>query len=593
MGHPSIVSRLDEMFVRHASDTALSCNGVQLSYAELAQRSTQVATHLTHLDLAPGSTLALDIERSIEQLVLLVGVVRAGLSYCYLDRGNPHAWNESVCERIGVRWRVTTSVDAGPGHLLLKDLLAPADEPACPPPLSGDEPVYVNFSSGTTGAPKIIPCTHRGVLGFCDRPRHFPLTSGFRMLYASNLTFDASQFEIWTALLNGGTLHIHAPGPLTLEQLRRHVHEQQVDSLWLTSTLFNTFIDIDREWLVGVKRLMVGGEALSARHIRQAYAAVDGLTLYNGYGPTENTMGTCVYAIPRAFDSERDIPIGHAVDDATLLLLRADGEACTVDEPGELLIAGDGLSPGYIGDPALTQERFIDLPWQGRLLRCYRSGDLVSRDSNGLYHFHGRTDDQIKLRGQRLSLSEVTTAFKRFAGMLDCVVLLDDQGTEAHLLLVYLEADGITPQALAEYGRRNLPPFMVPQRFAGVERFPLRTSGKLDLAELKHRLCSGESAPRQDDSPQGRFLARFGVLAHDRQGSFFANGGNSLGAIKLVATVNQHLGWECLDLEQFYRMTSLDQLLAWLERQPGLASLLESGAEHYYVIPLEQEPRHA
>ncbi|WP_404942248.1 AMP-binding protein [Pseudomonas danubii] len=589
MGHLSIASRLDEVFARHATDTALSCNGVRLSYRELEQRSAAVAARLLGLGLSPGSTLGLEVERSIEQLVLLVGMVRAGLSYCYLDRSNPPQWNQSVCERSGVHWRITQEAAGGPGYLALEPLLAPTDERPCWPQLTGAEPVYVNFSSGTTGAPKIIPCTHRGVLGFCDRPRHFPLQPGFRMLYASNLTFDASQFEIWTALLNGGELHIHVPGPLTLGHLRRYIHDAGVDSLWLTSTLFNTFIDIDRDWLRGVQRLMVGGEVLSAVHIQQAYATADGLTLYNGYGPTENTMGTCVYAIPRDFDSTREIPIGHGVDDAVLLLVRADGQECDVDEPGELLIAGDGLSPGYLGDAALTRERFIERPWQGQTLRCYRSGDLVSRDGQGLYHFHGRSDDQIKLRGQRLSLTEVAAAFKRYPGMLDCAVLLDDRGSEAQLLLVYLEAPGVEPGALAEYGRQRLPPFMLPQRFVGLERFPLRASGKLDIAELKQRLC-GEHRPRDvDDSAAGRFLARFGVLAHDRQRSFFDNGGNSLGAIKLVDTVNRHLGREGLGLEQFYRMSSLQQLLDWLQAQPVLASLLERGTEQYYVTPLQQE----
>lgn len=589
MGHLSIASRLDEVFARHATDTALSSNGAGLSYRELEQRSAQVAARLLGLGLKPGSTLGLQVQRSIEQLVLLVGMVRAGLSYCYLDPGNPPQWNQSVCERSGVHWRVTQEAAGGPGYLVLDELLAPTDELPCWPQLTGAEPVYVNFSSGTTGAPKIIPCTHRGVLGFCDRPRHFALQPGFRMLYASNLTFDASQFEIWTALLNGGELHIHVPGPLTLEHLRRYIHDVGVDSLWLTSTLFNAFIDIDRDWLRGVRRLMVGGEVLSAGHIRQAYAASEGLVLYNGYGPTENTMGTCVYAIPRDFDSRREIPIGQAVDDATLLLVRADGQPCEVDEPGELLIAGGGLSPGYLGDAELTRERFIDLPWQGQTLRCYRSGDLVSRDGQGLYHFHGRSDDQIKLRGQRLSLTEVAAAFKRYPGMLDCAVLLDDQGTEAQLLLVYLKAPGVEPRALAEYGRQGLPPFMVPQRFVEIERFPLRASGKLDIAELKQRLCHGQPAAQTDDSPAGRFLARFGVLAHDLQRSFFDNGGNSLGAIKLVGTVSRHLGWEGLDLEQFYRMATLGQLLDWLQAQPGLASLLENGTEEYHVMATQQQ----
>ncbi|QBF26817.1 hypothetical protein EXN22_14360 [Pseudomonas tructae] len=579
----SIPERLEQIFARHAHDIALSCNGQTISYAQLQECSAVVAAHLLGLGLAPGTTLAFDVQRSIEQVVLIVGMVRAGLSYCYLDPGNPAQWNAAIVSRSGIDWTVSEVPSA---NLLLADLLAPAPLPSHWPALSGEEAVYVNFSSGTTGAPKIIPCTHQGVLGFCDRPQHFALTPGFGMLYASNLTFDASQFEIWTSLLNGGQLCIHPPGPLTFSALQRYVRAGQVDSLWLTSTLFNTFIDIDAQCLQGVKRLMVGGETLSPAHIRQAYDATWEMTIYNGYGPTENTMGTCVYAIPRTFDDHRDIPIGHAVADAILLVVRDDGSACAEDEPGELLIAGAGLSPGYLGDAAQTRDKFIELDWQGTRLRCYRSGDLVSCDSDGLYRFHGRRDDQIKLRGQRISLSEITAAFKQYPGMLDCAVVLDDPGGVEHLVLVYLRRSAISPADLADYGRTHLPPFMVPQRFVAIERFPLRVSGKLDTHALQQHVRG--TSDRAGDSGSD-FLASFGLHSRNLAASFFDNGGNSLAAIKLIGRVNQQLGWEWLSLAQFYQLATLGELLAVLDSQPGLGAWRQASVERYYVIALEQE----
>ena len=588
----SIGQRLDWVFARYAGRRALKCGARHLDYAALDVQSGAVAAHLLALDLPVGSTLAFDVERSIEQVVLIVGIVRAGLSFCFLDSTHPAEWNQSVMARIGIRYLISREpADEGPVRgLELAALLKPGVAGAPLPQLEGGEPVYVNFSSGTTGAPKIIPCTHRGVLGFCQAPRHFPLPAQFTLLYASNLTFDASQFELWTALLNGGTVQILASPWLSSAELERLIKQEQVDTLWLTSTLFNTLVDIDPGMLAGVQRLMVGGEVLSPQHVRAAYYAVPDLQIYNGYGPTENTMGTCVYAIPRDMDGQAEIPIGYAVEDAQLHVLRADGSPCAAQECGELVIAGAGLSPGYIGDEALTAQKFTWLWLQGRRVRCYRSGDRVSRSAQGLFRFHGRNDDQVKIRGHRLTLTEVSASFKQCPGILDCSAWVEERGGQSHLVLAYLASVDLPATQVQAYGHQRLPAYMVPDHCVRLDTFPLRASGKLDVAALKAQL--GAPPLPAPEAGLGALLAPFGVVDLDLTRSFFDSGANSLGAIKLVALLNRLAGKEFISLAQFHQLPTLSDLAARLAEHPDLAGLLKAGRERYYVIALEQGADH-
>ncbi|RQS26599.1 hypothetical protein DIE03_22430 [Burkholderia sp. Bp8992] len=602
MTDATIPGLLAQVFQREADREALWSAAGTLRYRELDILSATIAARLRRAGIGPGKVVGLDLPRSIRQVVFLVGIVRAGAAFCYLDSRHPDTWNRSIVERIGIRHLVS---QATPGYArgitaLAPDvLLQPLSDPVPPasPACSADDWLYVNFSSGTTGAPKIIPCTHRGVLNFChDAPHLPPLGPGTRLAYSSPLTFDASQFEIWAALLNGGGLIVNDDSPVTAGLLSHWVRRASLTTLWLTTSLFNTLADVAPRCFNGIRDLIVGGEELSPRHVARIYAENASITIHNGYGPTENTIMTCVFQIPRDFSFPDKIPLGRPVRGHELRVLDASGAPCADGEIGELAMSGPGLSPGYIGDDALTHKRFRYLEIDGERVRHYLSGDMVSRDVAGLYHYHGRADDQLKIRGNRVALSDITLAYSSCEGLRECVALAVRGAGGAWIGLTYVP-DGDDPGTaiLAAFGNARLPAFMVPARFMAQDELPLRENGKLDVVLLRARFEALEREVR--DAVTGdadtsldvlRRLLRLPRLGIDDD--YFDAGGDSLGAISIVSAINRLTGDDSFSVADFYATPTLSALSAYLQ-QAGVvveARASEPGAEpgEYHVFKI-------
>lgn len=577
----TVVTVLAEVFAARRDEPALRCGAEVVTYGELDASSARVAACLARRGMPPGATVGLTVERSPRQVACLVGIVRAGCAFCFLDRKNPESWNRDVVRRADIRHVLGSAGElqgTGAAWIDADEALSAVDASSGEAAAGPDDPVYVNFSSGTTGAPKVIPCTHRGVVGFCHAPEHFPAGPGSRWVYSSPLTFDASQLEIWCALLNGGCVVVNREPYLSAAALRRLVGRDGADSLWLTSSLFNALIEVDPGCLDGVETLVVGGEALSPKHVAALYAANPSVRAFNGYGPTECTIITTVYRIPREFPVEQPIPIGYGVRGSRLTVLGTDGLPSDDGEVGELAIAGDGVSPGYLGDPALTAEKFPTLEIGGEALRCYRSGDLVSRSPAGLFRYHGRLDDQVKVRGNRVSLSDVAHAFSAHPGVGGCAAVALEGPAGRSITLFYTCAeDGPDAVALAAYGRQRVPDFMVPRDFVRLDALPLNGNGKLDRPRLLAGLDAGSAIADGGDRSLARYFRELaGLERWEPDASFFAAGGDSLGAIKVVAAVNRLLEGDLLDLAEFYRTPTLRHLLRLVpadaleeRREPG------------------------
>jgi amino acid adenylation domain-containing protein len=564
----TVAAILDAMFADRRDQPAVICGDDRLTYGALDRATAALVGWLDHHHVTPRTTVGLTIERSIAQVAWIVAIVRAGHAFCFLDRNNPAAWNRDVIRRAGIR-HVVGSVIEEFGDDLVWIAATPSDaahvEPIARPLVGPDDPIYVNFSSGTTGAPKVIPCLHRGVIGFCHTPPHFPIGAACRFVYSSPLTFDASQLELWTALLNGGCVVVNDRRHLSADCLRRLVREQGADTLWLTSSLFNALVDVDPDCLAGIRTLMIGGEELSPRHVATLHAANAEITVFNGYGPTETTIVTCVYAIPRGFPIGEPLPIGWPIAHSRIFLVGADGRSCPDGDVGELWIAGAGLSPGYLGDPALTREKYVTLEVEGVSVRCYRSGDLVSRDLAGLLHYHGRIDDQLKIRGNRVILSEIALAFSAHPALRSCTALAVARADEKLIALFYVAGTApVTPAELAAFGRDRLPDFMIPREFVSVIELPLRSNGKVDRDRLVAAFETGATIsalhPEADDvrAPTLRRLA--GLPDWTLEASFFEAGGDSLGAIRLIGALDRATGGR-LTLEDFYRAPRLRDVL--------------------------------
>lgn len=403
---------------------------------------------------------------------------------------------------------------------------------------------YVIYTSGTTGRPKGTQIEHRSILRLVRETNYLTLTPADRILMTGALAFDASTFEIWGALLNGGAL-CRPPEKTVLDAaaLKSHLTAHGITTLWLTSSLCNQLVDTDISLFTGLRHLLVGGEKLSAPHINRIRAAHPRLTLINGYGPTENTTFTCCHRIER--DYPNNVPIGRPIANTSVYILDGQPALAPVGVAGEICTGGDGLARGYWGDESLTAEKFFLFPLPGGApVRLYRTGDLGRWRADGTIEYLGRKDDQVKIRGFRIEPGEIEVRLRDHPDVTDAVVFARDLG-DGSLSLVAYTTGTANADRLRDHLGAELPAFMVPAHFVGLESLPLNANGKVDRAALP--------LPAADDRTPARVppasttettilklwqdvleLPHLGVTDN-----FFAVGGHSLKVTKLAGRLRE------------------------------------------------------
>jgi amino acid adenylation domain-containing protein len=540
---------------------ALRLNGRQLSYRELNDRADALAARLAILEVRPGDVVCVALPRSLESVVVLLGLLKAGAAYLPVDAAQPahrtafmlhDAQATLVVARSAqravfsptVRWLAVDSLDDVPAK-------AGAFDPA---QADGDSTAYVMYTSGSTGTPKGVVISHDAILRLVIGARYVDLSPQHTMLHAAPLGFDASTLEIWGPLLNGGRCVLHGEDLPTAAGLAATIRGESVTTVWLTSALFNSVVDDDPAHLRGLHQLLVGGEALSVPHVRRALAALPGTTLINGYGPTECTTFTCTYPIPHDLAGDtRSIPIGRPITDTRCRVLSPSMQPLPVGLVGELYVGGRGLAKGYLGRPDLTAERFVPDPFLADE-RLYRTGDLVRCRADGVLEFIGRADTQVKLRGYRIELGEIETALAAHPALKRCAVLALPDAAGGNRLVAYLVAMGAQVPAaeLRSHLAARLPDFMLPSAWVWLDHLPITPNGKLDRRALpapasdRPDLSVPYRAPA-NDTERALCEAFAGVLGLDRVGrddNFFELGGNSLLAIKALQRLHRDASLE-------------------------------------------------
>ncbi len=266
---------------------------------------------------------------------------------------------------------------------------------------------------------------HRAVLRLVRNTNYMQFSASERILQTGSLAFDASTFEIWGALLNGGCLHLPSGEDLLdASTLGKLIQRHGITTMWLTVSLFNVLVDADITIFRGLKRLLIGGEKCSVRHCNRLRQSYPQLILQNGYGPTENTTFTTCYTVVET-TLERDLPIGRPISNTTVYILDDHFRPVPIGIPGELCTGGDGLARGYLNDPALTCQRFIPHPFIEEE-RIYRTGDLCRWLPDGNVEFLGRRDHQVKIRGYRVELQEIESCLGQHEEVLEATVLAKD-----------------------------------------------------------------------------------------------------------------------------------------------------------------------
>jgi D-alanine--poly(phosphoribitol) ligase subunit 1 len=490
-GESSVKELFEHCAERVPDAVAVIHRNRSVSYRELNRLANALAARLRARGAAPGATVAVCVERSPELIASLLAVLKCGAAYLPVDRAWPDERLRELFGQTGCELLLTDQVQnlsqRFPRHRVLPvDGLGGAADDGNPRLRVDPEAIaYINFTSGSTGRPKGVPIRHRSIARLVFKASFAKLDEKARILQLAPITFDAATFEIWGALLHGGTCVLYPSAFVRFSELKRELAKHRVTVLYLATALFNTIVDEAIDTLDSVDRILIGGEAQSFKHIGVALRHFGTDRLTNAYGPTESTTFAICHPIRELPPGGTALPIGLPIQNTRAYVV-ADGVLCAPGETGELLLAGPGLSPGYLGRPDLNREVFVDLEIDGSVERLYRTGDRAFLREDGVLVFQGRVDDQVKVSGYRIELGEISYHLDRHPDIKQCYVAVGENPAGEKVLSAFIvpATASCTPEGVREYLRTQLPGYMIPQAIRLCDVLPLSTTGKIDRRAL-------------------------------------------------------------------------------------------------------------
>ena len=566
----TVLELFSQQVARTPGGTAVEDGDRSLTYRELDDRANQVAHYLRTFGAGPNVPVGLQIDRSLEQMIALVGILKSGAACLSLDPSYPR-------ERLEFM-----QVDAGVPHVItLPDLEAARRAPRTPPDvtITQHDLLYVLYTSGSTGMPKGVRFPHRILAnlvrwGLDGRGFETPA----RTLQFAPMTFDVSFQEIFTCWASGGTLVlIDEERRRDPEALLAHLTTRSIERLFLPFVALDALAEAAAgcapgDLPVSLRQVITAGEQLrSTPALLSLFARLPDCELHNHYGPTEAHVVTACQLGP---DPERWPalpPIGRPIAGAHVCVLDEEFEPVPRGVVGELCIGGRVVADGYLRRPDLTAERFVPDPFSPSGSRLYRTGDHARVLADGNIEFLGRRDGQVKIRGFRVEPGEIEIALARHPGVAQAAVIVDARPATPRLIAYVAAASGVAVDAasLRAHLKASLPEFMVPAGFVVLPSLPLTSSGKIDrralLALSRDGLTSGRPAgARNPRTPTERALLgiwrdvmRIGEIGIDE--SFFDLGGHSLLAARLVSRVRAELA-VALPLRRLFEAPTIEQL---------------------------------
>ncbi len=548
-----------------------------LTYSELNEKANQLARFLHKSGVVAGSRVAVSLNRSLEVIVSLLAILKAGAAYVPVDPAYPASRlsfliEDSAAKVLLTQRSIASELPELATTLLILDQDWPVIALESPRNLedlaahSPDQLAYVMYTSGSTGNPKGVLIPHRAVLRLVKNNSFASFAPEEIFLQLAPISFDAATFEIWGALLNGAKLVLGPPDRITPEEIGRLISAHHVSTIWLTAALFHLMVTEHLEMLRPLRQLLAGGDVLSLAHTRRVCEELPHIRLINGYGPTENTTFTCCHTITLDSLALGTVPIGKPIANTRVYLLDANRKTVPPGVTGELYAAGDGLALGYLKAPELSAEKFIEHRLEtGRTERLYRTGDLArfrSSKADGTIEFLGRGDTQVKIRGYRIELAEIENALERsplvraavVAVRTDWVSTSDTPGDKRLAAYVVPVTAGDTttlaaqliPQ-LRKHLQEQLPDYMQPAAIMLLESFPRTINGKVDRRALpapvpeqlmRSRTIVYPRTPMQE-TLAGIWSKVLGVKEVSIDDTIFELGGDSLLIFRIITLANQ------------------------------------------------------
>lgn len=534
-----------------------------LTYDALNRQSNRLAHYLKEqFGLVPDDLVGIMLNRSDIYISTILSILKADAGYLPVDASHPQERIRYTLDNAGVKLLITDTAGSQlmapfyTGNLLvladIADVLPNYPEHNLQNSGTSSSLAYVMYTSGSTGQPKGVVVEHRSVVRLVKNTNYITTGRDSRLLQTGAMSFDATTFELWSMLLNGGELHLLPDADLlNINTMKRKMWQDEINILWLTTSWCHHLIDLDITLFKKLKLLLVGGELLSILHINKLQHAYPSLQIINVYGPTENTTFSTFHLLNKQYDTA--IPIGKSVSNTQVYVMDQQLQLQPVNVAGEICVGGDGLARGYLNNPALTEEKFV-LTDVGRV---YRTGDKGRWRPDGVIEFLGRQDQQVKIRGYRIELDEIRHALVKHPCVRNAVITIKEFDGEKRIISYVVLAQTVSSDDMKKYLGTYLPAYMIPSYIIEIPFIPLNTNGKTDLRALppveREMPLTIKQAPANET--ERKLIAIWQHLfGHNNIGvdsDFFELGGHSLKGTLLLSYISKELEVD-LDLASIF-----------------------------------------
>lgn len=577
MDYPSdktITELFEEQAKKTPDNIAVVFENQSLTYKELNEKANSLANYLLYNGSKPNDVISIFLEKSIEIVVAMLGILKAHCTFLPLDIDYPkerisYMLKDSNCKFMlslkkfhtllnlnGIKF-IDISLDNS--NIYSKNF---EQNNINMPSFSPEDIIYIIYTSGSTGMPKGVEVKHRNIVRLVLNQNFITFSEHENMVQTGTIAFDACIFEIFGALLHGFKLHIISKKTLLdINAFKDFLVKNKITVLFLTTGLFNELGNVNPSIFSTLHYLLTGGDVISVSAVKNILSANPNLNLVNCYGPTENGSYSTCFNIPADW-AQSYVPIGKPIANSTAYIVSKCGKLQPFGVPGELWVGGDGLAKGYVNNAELTNQKFVKSSFNDEVL--YKTGDLAQYDDFGNICFLGRIDNQVKLRGFRIELGEIDSSVLHFEHIKESLSIIQNHN-DSPRIYTYITADcPIDVQNLKKYLSRTLPTFMIPSVIMQLDKFPINLNGKIDRNQLPFIGSSDASKtivpPRNSiDLELIKMLKNIlGICQISINDSFFEIGGDSLSAMNLCNQIFSTLGVQLFVKDIFEHPTIIE-----------------------------------
>ncbi|PJI10003.1 MULTISPECIES: non-ribosomal peptide synthetase [Clostridium] len=600
----------EDIAKRFQNRTAVVSNGEYLTYKELNERANQLGRTLIKNGVVKEDIIPILCDRSVDTIVGMLAIIKSGAAYLPIDEDYPEARinymikdsrskllliKKHQLKKINLERTSVQLIDLKSADIFkeskenLKNINTPKDL------------VYVIYTSGSTGNPKGVCVENKNLVKLVNNPDCIEINENDRVLQSGSLSFDASVFQIWIALLNGAALHLENK-LLTISdiELENYISHNKITVMLMPTPLFNQYCDINIGIFKNLKYLMAGGDVLSSKKVSRIKKTYKNLKIMNIYGPTENTVVSTAYEVKEDWDENRSVPIGVPISNSTAYIMDKNNNLLPIGVAGELCVGGDGISRGYLNRKDLTKEKFIENPYvKGE--KIYKTGDFAKWLPDGNIHFIGRMDYQVKINGFRIELQEIEAKLLKYSKLKEAVVAAQkDKDGNKYLCAYVVSKEKVSSKEIRDFLKKEIPGHMIPSHIMQLESMPVNSNGKVDRKALPIPDLSAQSdaefiEPRNEmeQKLENIWCKVLNIKKVSVKDNFFELGGNSLTAIRLVSKIHKELKYKIV-VTDIFNKPSIEELAEYLKGNisDGIAGFKQikkaNKADYYEASPVQK-----